>query len=114
MRPAPVLTPLILLMFTAATALSAAAPSPGPLPEEARAGLARATAFLRTLNTGGGYLWRYSPDLRERAGENVATPTQIWVQPPGTPAVGQAFLRAWEVTGDPAYLDAASGTAPTP
>jgi hypothetical protein len=111
MRPVTVLAPLLVLTLAAATSALAAAPAPEPLAAEARAGLARATAFLRGLSTGGGYLWRYSPDLRERAGENTATPTQIWVQPPGTPAVGQAFLRAWEVTGDPAYLDAAQAAA---
>ncbi|MBM3865438.1 MAG: hypothetical protein FJ381_06015 [Verrucomicrobia bacterium] len=109
MPPARVLA---LALTLAAPALAAApAPAAAPLAAEARAGLARATAFLRGLSAGGGYLWRYSPDLRERAGENAATPTQVWVQPPGTPAVGQAFLRAWEVTGDPAYLDAAQAAA---
>jgi hypothetical protein len=49
--------------------------------------------------------------LKERAGENVATPTQIWVQPPGTPSMGMAFLRAHEATGDARYLDAAKAAA---
>jgi hypothetical protein len=82
-----------------------------PLPVQARATMARATAFMRSIATEGGYLWRYSPDLKERAGENNATPTQIWVQPPGTPSMGMAFLRAYEVTGDPQYLDAARAAA---
>lgn len=73
--------------------------------------MARATAFMRSIATEGGYLWRYSPDLKERAGENVATATQIWVQPPGTPSMGMAFLRAFEVTGDPQYLEAAKAAA---
>jgi PelA/Pel-15E family pectate lyase len=29
------------------------------------------------------------------------------VQPPGTPTAGVAFVRAWEATGDPMFLDAA-------
>ena len=111
MRPAPVLALVLTLAAPAPVPAAAPAPDPAPLAAEARAGLARATAFLRGISTGGGYLWRYSPDLRERAGENTATPTQVWVQPPGTPAVGQAFLRAWEVTGEPAYLDAAQAAA---
>jgi hypothetical protein len=69
-----------------------------PLTTEARAALDRATTFYRSISTRGGYLWWYSKDLKERAGENKATETQIWVQPPGTPSVGMAFLRAWQVT----------------
>lgn len=81
------------------------------LATDARATMEKATAFIRTIATEGGYLWRYSPDLKERAGENVATPTQIWVQPPGTPSMGMAFLRAYEATGDARYLDAAKAAA---
>jgi PelA/Pel-15E family pectate lyase len=94
------LIPLVLLGAT----WSAPAAS---LEVEATAALAKATAFLRSIATHGGYLWRYSADLKERAGEAAATPSQIWVQPPGTPAVGMAFLRAYEATRDPRYLDAA-------
>lgn len=78
-----------------------------PLPQQARATLEKATAFMRSISTEGGYLWRYSPDLKTRAGENTATETQIWIQPPGTPSMGMAFLRAYEVTGDTRYLEAA-------
>lgn len=82
-----------------------------PLPEQARAALAKSTAFMQSIATEGGYLWRYSSDLKERAGENPATPTQIWVQPPGTPSMGMLFLRAYEVTGDARYLEAAKNAA---
>src|SRR5829696_5263470 len=81
------------------------------LAKDARAAMERATAFMRSIATEGGYLWRYSPDLQQRAGENEATPTQIWVQPPGTPSMGMAFLRAHEATGDARYLDAAKAAA---
>ena len=53
-------------------------------------------------------------DLRKRYGEALyepAKPTEIWVQPPGTPFVGEAFLRAWRITGDPRYMDAARDAA---
>jgi PelA/Pel-15E family pectate lyase len=56
-------------------------------------------------------LWRYSADLSERAGEEKATASQIWVQPPGTPSMGMAFLHAYETTRDPRYLDAAKAAA---
>jgi PelA/Pel-15E family pectate lyase len=98
-----------LLLGLAAAPLAAAAET--PLADQARATMAKATAFMRSIATEGGYLWRYAPDLKERAGENLATATQIWVQPPGTPSMGMAFLRAWEVTGDPQYLDAAKAAA---
>jgi PelA/Pel-15E family pectate lyase len=98
---AAALVPGVSLCLRAAEPLPAAA---------AQAAMAKATDFLRSISTEGGYLWRYSPDLNERAGERPATATQIWVQA-GTPAVGLAFLRAHEATGDPRYLDAALAAA---
>ncbi len=82
-----------------------------PLAREARAALERAAAFYRSISTHGGYLWRYSEDLQDRWGEGKATATQVWVQAPGTPAVGMAFLRAWEATKDARHLDAARAAA---
>lgn len=55
----------------------------------------------------GGYVYYYSPDLTVRLGEGVASPEQIWVQPPGTPTVGLAFLAAYDATGDKFFLEAA-------
>lgn len=66
---------------------------------------------MRSISTEGGFLWRYSEDLQERWGENKATPSQIWIQPPGTPSMGQAFLRIYEVTKDQRYLEAAQAAA---
>ena len=89
----------------------APADDPG-LRERAAAGLRRAVGYFRTeVATEGGYLWRYSEDLARREGEGKATATQVWVQPPGTPAVGMAYLAAYEATGDRYYLDAAQETA---
>ena len=73
--------------------------------------LARATAGMRGIATEGGYLWRYSEDLEQRWGEVQATATQIWVQPPGTPSMGMAFLRAYRATKDPRHLAAAAQAA---
>ena len=81
-------------------------------PDEASAALRKAVQFFRdNVSTGGGYLWRYSADLSRRAGERPAQATQSWVQPPGTPTVGEALLTAWQRTGDGYYLDAARETA---
>src|SRR5687767_11583610 len=81
------------------------------LDREARDALRRGTTHFQSISTRGGYLWWYSEDLQERAGENRATETQIWVQSPGTPAVGLVFLRAFEVTKEAQYLDAAQRAA---
>jgi len=79
---------------------------------EARAALRRAVEFFRTqVSTSGGYLWCYSEDLSRREGEGKASPTTVWVQPPGTPTVGGAYLTAHELTRDEVYLQAARETA---
>jgi hypothetical protein len=59
----------------------------------------------------GGYVWKTSADLTLREGEGVVGPDTVLVQPPGTPAVGEAFLDAYAATGDPACLDAARDAA---
>lgn len=59
----------------------------------------------------GGYVYYYSADRSQRLGEGAAKPDQIWVQPPGTPTVGMAFLAAYEATGDKYFLDAAVDAA---
>ena len=59
----------------------------------------------------GGYVYEYSLDLKLRQGEGKATPTEIWVQPPGTPTVGMAYVAAFEATGDSQFLDAAVDAA---
>ena len=59
----------------------------------------------------GGYVWTYSPDLKDRRGERDAGTTRIWVQPPGTPTVGEAMLRAYMRTEEPAYLQGARAAA---
>ena len=67
--------------------------------------------FVNEVSTNGGYLFNYKSDFSMREGEEIASPTTIWVQPPGTPAIGLAFLEAYEVTGETLYLDAAISAA---
>ncbi|MHC4509307.1 MAG: pectate lyase [Planctomycetota bacterium] len=87
--------------------LSAGSPR-GQLREQAAATMGKAAGFFRTeVASHGGYVYYYSLDLSRRWGEGVATADQIWVQPPGTPTVGMAYLKAYEATGEPFYLDAA-------
>jgi len=90
-------------------ALTTSAQEP-PAPDSVRAALRKATDYLVSISTEGGYLWWYSADLKERRGEEVATETQIWVQS-ATPSVGLAFLHAYEATRDKTHLRAALGVA---
>lgn len=72
----------------------------------------KAATFFRTkVASHGGYVYSYSPDFARRWGEGEATGQQIWVQRPGTPAVGMSYLKAFAATGDAFYLDAARKTA---
>src|SRR5690606_8405942 len=54
---------------------------------------------------------RVSADLQLREGEGAVGPTTAWIEPPATPAVGMAYLRAFRLTGDPLLRDAALETA---
>lgn len=93
-------------------AAAAARAGQADLSAQALAAMKKATAyFTDTISCNGGYLWRYSEDLKRREGEGRARPTQVWVQPPGTPAVGLAYVRAFQATGDRQFLDAAAAAA---
>lgn len=79
-----------------------------PSVQEVEQALERAvTYFSESVAVEGGYVYFYSPDLSRRLGEGAARETEIWVQPPGTPTVGEALLEAWLATGDPGFRDAA-------
>ena len=82
------------------------------LRKQAESTLKRATEFYHgKVARHGGYVYYYSPDLSRRLGEGDASDDQIWVQPPGTPTVGLAYLKAFEATGDRSYLEAATDAA---
>ncbi len=79
---------------------------------EARTALQKAVRFFRShVATQGGYLWRYSSDLAKREGEGKAGRSTVWVQPPGTPAVGLALLEAHQLTDDETCLAGAVDAA---
>jgi hypothetical protein len=95
----------------ALVALPALAQQP-PTKDEAATAMKKAVAFFcDKVSADGGYLWRYSEDLSLREGEEKATATQAWLQPPGTPAVGEAFLAAYERAKEKYLLDAVVQTA---
>lgn len=77
---------------------------------EVRTAMNRSSEYMRSISVGGGYLWTYSLDLSRRAGEGAAPHDVIWFESPGTGAMGEAFLRAWQATGDLQLLKAARGT----
>ncbi len=77
------------------------------LREQAETSLQKGVAFFYTINIHGGYVYNVTPDLSLRWGEGPANAETIEVQPPGTPAVGQSFLRAYQATGDKKALAAA-------
>src|SRR5262245_14378335 len=83
-----------------------------PTPEVARRVLAKATTFFhQKVASHGGYVYAYSGDLTLREGEGVAAPDVIWVQPLGTPTVGNAFLDAYGAAKDEKHLKAANDAA---
>ncbi|MCB1061782.1 MAG: polysaccharide lyase [Verrucomicrobiae bacterium] len=83
-----------------------------PDPDAVSDSLKKAVAFYHEkAATHGGYVYRYSADLSLREAEGIPDVDTIWIQPPGTPAVGEAFLDAWEATGDPASSQAALAAA---
>jgi len=75
---------------------------------EAREALRKATRFFHgSVATHGGYVYQYSHDLKKREGEGKTTVDTVWVQPPGTPTVGEAYTTAWELTGEASCQKAA-------
>jgi hypothetical protein len=83
-------------------------PAQTKLHTQAEETLRQAVAQFRELAVNGGYVYYYSLDGQRRLGEGVARPTEVWVQPPGTPSVGIAFLNAYGATGEDEYLVAAT------
>ncbi len=82
-----------------------------PTRDEAREALRRAIRFFsEQVAVEGGYVWRYSHDLARREGEGKLDHRTAWVQPPGTPYVGQGYLTVFELTGERTALDAARET----
>ncbi|MFC1541537.1 pectate lyase [Candidatus Latescibacterota bacterium] len=67
--------------------------------------------MMNTVSNRGGFVWSYSADLSEQWGEIPARKSMIWVQDPGTVGVGEMYLRAYRLTGEPEYLEYAERTA---
>jgi hypothetical protein len=108
----------LLAAGAAATLTAAASPTLARVvqatPERAAVldAMKRASRFMvEEAAVGGGYVWSVLPDFSRRWGELEASPTMIWVQPPGTATMGHLFLDAYHATGDEFYYEAAKSAA---
>ncbi len=72
-----------------------------------------ASDFYQTrLAKDGLYVWAYSSDGLVRRGEGGEVEANVgWIQPPGSPAIGAAYLRLFEVTGNKVWLVSAQEIA---
>jgi Pectic acid lyase len=95
------------------SSIAFAAANPNAEPIDVKHAMERAAAFFRNkLNNSGSYVWSYSEDLIRRRGEGGLVGKNVgWNQPPGSPAIGAAYLRMFEATGDDTWLLAAKATA---
>lgn len=97
--------------FVGALAAVSSLPAQSPSPDAVIAAIVKGVAFFHEqAAVHGGYVYRTSRDGSLREAEGIPGPDTIWIQPPGTPAVGEAFLDAWLATKDPACLAAARDT----
>ena len=97
--------------FALSLAIPLAWASGDELRTQAEASLREGVAFFHSINSHGGYVYHVTPDVSLRWGEGPKDADTVEVQPPGTPAVGQSFLRAYQATGDKRALSAAKGAA---
>ncbi|MGB7344783.1 MAG: pectate lyase [Pirellulaceae bacterium] len=78
----------------------------------AKESLRAATKFMRDhVAVNGGYSWFSSADGEFSHGEGVACHDRVWVQPPGSPAVGMAILDAFKATDEPVHAQVAYDVA---
>ena len=81
------------------------------LAKAAENSLEKGISFMQSLAIEGGYVYHYTLDGREKWGEGKTDNRTIEVQPPGTPAVGMSFLRAYRITKNNNFLEAAEAAA---
>lgn len=98
-----------------ALVLSLATPLPAddlPDPAEVTAAMRKANDFfVSKLASHGGYARSWKRDLSLAFVEGRESKTILSIQPHGTTTVGMAMLKAWQATGDEAFLDGARGAA---
>ncbi len=104
-------TPALLLTLVFATsALRADDDLPDPV--AVAAALRKANDyFVSKLASHGGYAMGWDKDRSMAYVEGKESPTIISIQPHGTTTVGLTMLKAWQATGDEAFLKGAKGAA---
>ena len=102
----------IAIFYLASPGTTQARDPESPERQEVVEAMHRAVQFFRThASASGGYVYQLSHDLSKREGEGKVGDTTAWIQPPGTPSVGMAYLDAYRLCRDPILLDAAKETA---
>ncbi len=100
---------IFLLLTLLLTSVSAAADKRS---ERILSTMKRATRYMMDVASyRGGFVWSYLPDGSRQWGEMEAYRTMVWIQPPGTPAVGHLMLDAYHATGDEYYYACAERIA---
>ena len=108
------LVPLAVIIAIALASCAIAQENDLPTVEEVEEAIVRAATAFSELSYQGGYPFLVSGDLQTRynCGHNVLRPfpdeTYLCIEPPGTPWVGRAYLRAYRATGDERLLEMAT------
>ena len=100
------------IVFLFLLVLVAISPAQSPDVKETSDAMHRAVDFFRSqAGHRGAYVFRVSSDLKLREGEGKANRGTGWLEPPGTPSIGMAYLEAYQLTGENYLLEAAKETA---
>ena len=81
---------------------------------KAESDLKAAAEAMQSTAVAGGYAGIVDLGEGARFGESRSQrlgPAEIWIQPPGTPSIGQCYVRAFRATGDRGYLEFARAAA---
>ncbi|MBL9114836.1 MAG: hypothetical protein JNJ83_07480 [Verrucomicrobiaceae bacterium] len=108
---------LVLTLLSSSTLLAqekktTPAPDPYPVPSTVAESMKRAVSYYRThLSFAGGYAGKWSRDLEKSGNSDRSGATLITIETPGTPTIGHAMLRAYQVTRDKVHLQGAREAA---
>jgi hypothetical protein len=86
---------------------------PDPFRQSTKVAMRRAATYMdQSVSLKGAYVWSYLASNRNKAwGEMEAFSTMCWMQPTGTPSVGNCLLDAYHATKDETFYKAAERTA---